>query len=48
MKQPTSIYSRPEKLADSAVHVLGMVASVAAVATLAILAVVHSLPAQSE
>jgi hemolysin III len=47
MKQPTSIYSRPEKLADSAVHVLGMVASVAAVATLAILAVVHSLPAQS-
>jgi hemolysin III len=47
MRQRRSIYTRPEKLADGAIHVLGIAASLAAVATLAILALVYALPAPS-
>lgn len=42
-----SVYSSPERLADSVIHVLGIAASVAAAATLATLAAAYCLPARS-
>jgi hemolysin III len=47
MTQRATICSRPEKLADGVIHLLGIAASVAAVTTLATLVVVYSLPAPS-
>jgi hemolysin III len=47
MRRPAGVCGDPEKLADGAVHVLGIAASVAAVATLAILAVTYALPVPS-
>jgi hemolysin III len=47
MTQRPIVNSRPEKLADGAIHILGIAASVAAVATLTVLAVVYSLPTPS-
>jgi hemolysin III len=47
MTERATVYSRPEKLADGVIHLLGIAASVAAVTTLATLVVVHGLPALS-
>src|SRR5262245_36533863 len=45
--QRASASGRPEKVADAAIHFLGIAASAAAVATLTVLAVIYSLPAPS-
>jgi hemolysin III len=47
MRRRASVYSRREQLADGAIHLLGIAASVAAATTLAIVAVVYHLPASS-
>jgi len=45
--QHAATYTRPERLADGIIHLLGIAASVAAAATLATLTVIYALPARS-
>jgi hemolysin III len=47
VRRNASVYSRQERLADGAIHALGIAASVGAAATLATLTVVYALPVLS-